>query len=77
MQSSLDWVIVRPAVLTNGKETGAVREGKDIGSPLFTHTISRADVASFMLSEVRDDRYVRDTPGVESGVGQLTTGYLR
>ena len=77
MQSSLDWVIVRPAALTNGKQTGAVREGKDIGSLLFTHRISRADVASFMLSEVKDDRYVRDTPGVESGVTRLTTGYLR
>ena len=77
MQSSLDWIIVRPAALTNGKQTGAVREGKDIGSFLFTHRISRADVASFMLSEVKDDRYVRDTPGVESAVSTLTTGYLR
>jgi putative NADH-flavin reductase len=77
MQSSLDWIIVRPAALTNGKQTGAVREGKDIGSHLFTHRISRADVASFMLSEVKDDRYVRDTPGVESAVSTLTTGYLR
>jgi len=77
MQSSLDWIIVRPAALTNGKQTGVVREGKDIGSLLFTHRISRADVASFMLSELRDDRYLKDTPGVESGVGSLTTGYLR
>lgn len=76
-QSSLDWVIVRPAALTNGKQSGAIREGKDVGSLFFTHSISRADVASFMLSEVKDDRYVRDTPGVESGVGRLTTGYLR
>jgi len=30
-----------------------------------------------MLSELRDDRYLKDTPGVESGVGSLTTGYLR
>jgi putative NADH-flavin reductase len=77
MQSGLDWIIVRPAALTNGKQTGVIREGKDIGSLLFTHRISRADVASFMLSELRDDRYVKDTPGVESGVSVLTTGYLR
>jgi len=77
MQSSLDWIIVRPAALTNGKQTGTVHEGKDIGSLIFTHRISRADVASFMLSEVKDDRYIRDTPGVESGVSTLTTGYLR
>lgn len=77
MQSALDWVIVRPAALTNGKQTGAVREGKDVGSRFLTHSISRADVASFMLSEVKDDRYLRDTPGVESGASRLTTGYLR
>jgi putative NADH-flavin reductase len=76
-QSNLDWVIVRPAALTNGKQTGAVHEGKDVGSFLFTHTVSRADVASFMLSELKDDRYLRDTPGVESGVSRLTTGYMR
>ena len=76
-QSALDWVIVRPAALTNGEQTGAVNDGKDVGSLLFTHTISRADVASFMLSEVKDDRYLRDTPGVESGVTKLTTGFLR
>lgn len=77
MQSSLDWVIVRPAALTNGKQTGAVHDGNNVGSLLLTHTISRADVASFMLSEVKDDRYVRDTPGVESATSGLTTGFLR
>ena len=77
MQSSLDWVIVRPAALTNGKQTGAVHDGKNVGSLLLTHTISRADVASFMLSEVKDDRYIRDTPGIESGASRLTTGFLR
>ena len=77
MESSLDWVIVRPAALTNGKQTGAVHDGKNVGSLLLTHTISRADVASFMLSEVTDDRYIRDTPGIESGASRLTTGFLR
>jgi len=76
-QSALDWVIVRPASLTNGKQTGAVNDGKNVGSLFFTHRISRADLASFMLSEVKDDRYLRDTPGVESGVSRLTTGFLR
>jgi len=76
-QSALDWVIVRPALLTNGKQTGAVNDGKNVGSLLFTHSISRADVASFMLSEVKDDRYLRETPGVESGATRLTTGFMR
>jgi putative NADH-flavin reductase len=76
-QSALDWVIVRPALLTNGRQTGAVNDGKNVGSLLFTHSISRADVASFMLSEVKDDRYLRETPGVESGATRLTTGFMR
>jgi putative NADH-flavin reductase len=77
MQSGLDWVIVRPAALTNGKHTGAIREGKDVGSLWFTHRISRSDVASFMLSKLRNDKYVRDTPGVEGDVGRLAKGYMR
>src|SRR5438309_8523951 len=44
MQSSLDWIIVRPADLTNGKLTGTSNEGKDIGSLLFTNRILRVDV---------------------------------
>ena len=63
-ESSLDWVIVRPAQLTNGKKRGVYRHGKDIGSYIFTARISRADVADFMLRQLTDDSYLRQTPGV-------------
>jgi putative NADH-flavin reductase len=60
-KSRLDWVIVRPGVLTNGPATGkyhAVTElaGVRIGS------ISRADVAAFMLAQLTSDRYLRQMP---------------
>lgn len=62
--SSLDWVIVRPGALTNGKKRGLYRHGPRIGNWLWTVRISRADVADFMLDQVTDDRYLRRSPGV-------------
>src|SRR5215469_16411903 len=48
-ESGLDWVIVRPAALTNGPHTGRYRVGSDIGHWFFSAKISRADVADLML----------------------------
>ena len=62
--SSLDWVIVRPGQLTNGRKRGVYRHGEEIGSHLFTVRISRADVADFMLRQLTDNSYLRQTPGV-------------
>jgi putative NADH-flavin reductase len=58
--SRLDWTIVYPVLLTNGPRTGRYRAGERLelhGLP----TISRADVAHFMLAEVASPRYVRKT----------------
>ena len=63
-QSSLDWIIVRPGQLTNGRKRGTYRHGLDIGSIFLTVRISRADVADFMLKQLTDDSYLRKTPGV-------------
>lgn len=63
-RSSLDWVIVRPGMLTNGKKRGAYRHGPQVGHWLWTVRISRADVAAFMLDQLTDDTYLRQTPGV-------------
>jgi uncharacterized protein YbjT (DUF2867 family) len=62
--ADLDWVIVRPAVLTNGPRRGGYRYGARIGSFLWTHRISRADVADFMLNQLASDTYLRTAPGV-------------
>jgi putative NADH-flavin reductase len=62
--SALDWVIVRPAALTNGPRKGAYRNGEDVGHWLFTRTISRSDVADFMLKQLTENKYLHRTPGV-------------
>lgn len=62
--STLEWVIVRPALLTNGPATGAYQHW--IGSPSKSTRgkISRADVADFMLNQVTENTYLRKTPGL-------------
>jgi len=58
-KSNLDWVLVRPARMTNGPLTGKYQVDLDRtpGS-----SISRADVADFMLKQVSDNRYLRKMP---------------
>jgi putative NADH-flavin reductase len=62
--SKLDWVIVRPAALTNGPQRGVYRTGSDVGNWLRPSRISRSDVAAFMLKELTDGEYLRKTPGL-------------
>ena len=55
-RSRLEWTIVRPVALTNGPLSGRYRAAEQLelhGLP----TISRADVAHFMLGEVAAPRY--------------------
>lgn len=62
--SGLDWVIVRPATLNNGRRRGNYRHGADVGSWIFTRRVSRADVASFMLDQIEQDNYLHSTPAI-------------
>jgi uncharacterized protein YbjT (DUF2867 family) len=62
--SALDWVIVRPGMLTNGRKRGVRRHGPEVGSWVMTVRISRADVADFMLDQLTDDRYLHASPGI-------------
>lgn len=63
-QSKLKWTIVRPPTLTNGKHLGKFRSGEEISSKGFTVTISRADVADFMLRQLTDSIFLGKTPSV-------------
>ena len=57
-RSSLDWTIVYPVLLTDGPLTGSYRVGERLelrGMP----KISRADVAHFMLAEMKNRAFVR------------------
>jgi putative NADH-flavin reductase len=62
-KSGLDWTIVRPPELTDKPRTGAyrVREGH---LPRFGFTISRADVADFMIKAVENHVSSRKIVGV-------------
>ena len=59
-QSDLDWVIVRPARLTDEPAKGEY--SVFLGGSYTAKTISRADVAAFMLAQLTDDTYVRKMP---------------
>src|SRR5258706_10169276 len=61
--SSVDWVIVRPTILTNGPRTNTYRVGTDLRIGLFPR-ISRADVANFMLHQLNDQTYLRQAVGI-------------
>ncbi len=63
-RSNLDWTIVRPVGLTNGPATGEYRQGLDIRAKSLIPTISRADVADFMLRQLIDNSYVRKAVAV-------------
>jgi len=50
--------------LTNGRRTGTYRSGEDIGANSIIPTISRADVADFMLKQLTGDTYLHKAPSV-------------
>jgi putative NADH-flavin reductase len=64
-KSGLDWTLVRPPRLTNGPRRGRyrVREGH---LPGFGFTISRADVAAFMISTAENHAFIRKVVGVSN-----------
>jgi putative NADH-flavin reductase len=63
-QSELDWIIVRPAALTNGPYTGIYQHGFSTNQRGLKLKISRADVAAFMLKQISDRKYIRKMPGL-------------
>jgi putative NADH-flavin reductase len=57
--SFVDWTIVRPPKLTNGRLTAAYRVGEDIRARSPLPMMSRADVADFMLRQLTDAAFIR------------------
>ena len=60
-QSRLDWVIVRPGVLTNGRKTGRCQV-LEAPTSWRNGLIGRADVADFLVKALTSDAYVGKTP---------------
>lgn len=59
----LDWMAVRPVILTNGPYTGRYRVVVE-GIPRGGYRISRADVADFMIRQLTSDEFVRKMPAI-------------
>lgn len=53
-----EWVIVRPAVLTNGPRTDRLRVGTELRLSGLER-VSRADVAAVLLASLADDTHLR------------------
>ena len=62
--SNVEWIIVRPAQLTNGRKRATYKHGPRVGNYAWSVSISRADVADFMLNQLGDTPYVRHAPGL-------------
>jgi putative NADH-flavin reductase len=60
-QSSLEWTIARPGVLTDGRRTGRTKILAD-PSQWRNGMIARADVAEFLVRQIEDRTYLRKAP---------------
>jgi putative NADH-flavin reductase len=58
-ESFVDWTIVRPPKLTNGRLTAAYRVGETIRARSPLPMMSRADVADFLVRQLTDAAFIR------------------
>ncbi len=63
-QSNLDWTIVRPGQLTNGRKRTNYQHGPNLGSYILTKMISRASVAHFLLKNLTSNLYLHKAVGI-------------
>ena len=64
MNSNLEWTIVRPGQLTNGKKRTHYKHDTKAGHYILTKMISRASVAHFMLKNLENNLYLHKAVGV-------------
>ena len=57
-QSDLDWTIIRPAAFIEGTRTGKYRHGFPGSDRTSSLTISRPDIADFILKQLTDNTYL-------------------
>ena len=61
--TDLDWIVVRPAGLTDGEVSEAVRTYEPGGGET-AHTIARTDVAAFMIGQLSSDAHLRQAVNI-------------
>lgn len=59
VKSKLDWTLVRPGSLTDGQFTGDLKYGDDKTRMKGNSSISRANVASFILKQLTDSSFIK------------------
>jgi putative NADH-flavin reductase len=64
-ESDTDWTIVRVSMPNNAPGSGRIRAGY-LGRKQVGTNISRADLAAFMLRQVKDPTYMRQAPAVSN-----------
>lgn len=64
MESGLDWTIVRPGAFTDGGPTGKYRHGFAPDDRSIQLKVSKADIAMFLLLQLKTDEYLHATPGL-------------
>jgi hypothetical protein len=60
-ESALDWILVRPSLLNDKLPRPQLRALTDLSS-FHGGTISRANVADFVLDQVRGDTWLHQSP---------------
>ncbi len=63
-KSMLDWILVRPGNFVEGGPTGEYRHGFKAIDKSFKIKISHGDVADFMLKQLQNNNYLRQSPGL-------------
>lgn len=63
-QSRLKWSLVRPSAFTDGERTGRYDHGFKADARGLKLKIARADVADFILKELKTNQYVHQAAGV-------------
>ncbi len=67
--SGLDWIIVRPAMLEDGEPAGETRAITDL-SDFHGGSITRADVAAFVVAQMTSDEWLHKHPLIFRGASQ-------
>lgn len=62
--SNLNWTIIRPGNLTNGKKTENYKYGFKYSDPTLKVKISRADVADLMLKQLSETIFLKNIIGI-------------
>ena len=65
IDSDLDWTIARFTRPTNGPAKGRVRAGF-LGRDKLGASITRADIAAFLLDQLDDTRFIRTAPAISN-----------